>query len=83
MNVKISSTLILDGISPKLLLKASEEISLYYVVQIRCNYLLEYEHSNKGPCAIASHGAVYSDVHGGSNCCVCEPINNGYSVISY
>lgn len=83
MNVKISSTLILDGISPKLLLKASEEISLYYVVQIRCNYLLEYEHSNKGPCAIVSHGAVYSDVHGGSNCCVCEPINNGYSVISY
>lgn len=44
MNVKISSTLILDGISPKLLLKASEEISLYYVVQIRYNYLLGYEH---------------------------------------
>lgn len=83
MNVKISSTLILDGISPKLLLKASEEISLYYVVQIRYNSLLEYEHSNKGPCAIVSHGAVYSDVHGGSNCCVCEPINDGYSVISY
>lgn len=83
MNVKISSTLILDGISPKLLLKASEEISLYYVVQIRYNYLLEYEHSNKGPCAILSHGAVYSDVHVGSNCCVCEPINNGYSVNSY
>lgn len=77
--MKISSTLILDGISPKLLLKASE----YYVVQIRYNYLLVYEHSNKGPCAIVSHGAVYSDVHGGSHCCVCEPINNGYSVISY
>lgn len=83
MNVKISSTLKLDGISPKLLLKGSEEISLYYVVQIRYNYLLEYEHSNKGPCAIVSHGAVYSVVHGGSNYCVCEPVNNGYSVISY